>query len=111
MDGERAGVDITDRVDEAHHPAGAAHVQPGQGTGSTEAGQVEERVAGQYAITLGHEPVVQLNLLVSGRVQLIPDVGTSARWTQPSDTQRRAVPIGESLEVVELADVVAGDHH
>ena len=30
VDDERAGVDVADRVDQAHHPAGAAHVQPWQ---------------------------------------------------------------------------------
>ena len=27
---ERAGVDVADRVDQAHHPTGAAEVEPGQ---------------------------------------------------------------------------------
>ena len=35
MDGERAGVHVADGVDQAHHPAGSAHVQAGQGTGLT----------------------------------------------------------------------------
>src|SRR6478609_3706498 len=46
MDGERAGVDVANRVDQAYHPAGAAQVQPGQRTGLAEARQVEERVSG-----------------------------------------------------------------
>ena len=111
MDGERAGVDVADRVDQAHHPAGAAHVQPGQRAGLAEAGQVEERVAGEHAVAVGHQPVVELHLLVGGGVQLVPDVGAAAGRTQPGDAQRGAVPVGERLEVVELVDVVPGDHH
>src|SRR5689334_5143942 len=42
MDGERAGVDVAHRVDQAHHPAGAAHAEAGQRT--TVAVQVEEGV-------------------------------------------------------------------
>ena len=49
VDGERAGVDVADGVDQAHHPAGAAQVQPGQRAGLAEPRQVEERVAGEHA--------------------------------------------------------------
>ena len=36
MDGERAGIHVADRVDQAHHPPGAAHVQAGQRAGFAE---------------------------------------------------------------------------
>ena len=61
MDHERAGVDVADRVDEAHHPAGAAHVQPGQRL--AEGVQVEERVAGEHVVAVGQQPPVDLALL------------------------------------------------
>src|SRR5689334_10129093 len=32
MDGERAGVDVAHRVDQAYHPPGAAHAEAGQCT-------------------------------------------------------------------------------
>ncbi len=109
MDGERAGVDVADRVDQAHHPARAAQVQPGQRARLAEAGQVEERVAGQHPLAVGDQPVVELDLLVGGRMQLVPDVGAAAGRPQPGDAQRRAVSVGQRLEFVELVDVVAGD--
>src|SRR5688500_1263626 len=56
---ERACVDVTDRVDEAHHPAGTAEVQPGQRL--TQRGQMEERIAGEHR-RAAEQPVVQLAL-------------------------------------------------
>src|SRR5690606_18109612 len=43
VNGERAGVDVADRVDQAHHTARAAQVEPGQ-RGRAQRVEVEERV-------------------------------------------------------------------
>lgn len=77
MDGERARVHVADGVDQAHDAARAAHVQAGQRAGLTERGQVEEGVAGEHPLALGDQPVVQLDLLVGGGVQLLPDIGAA----------------------------------
>ncbi len=106
MEHERARVHVADRVDEAHHATGAAQVEPGQGL--AEGREVEERVARQHAGPL-HQPVVEAALLLGGRVQLVPCVGTAAGGTQPGEPQLSAVPVGDGLESVELVDVVAGD--
>src|SRR6266487_3684975 len=72
VDGERAGVDVADRVDQADHPARAAQVQARQRVAV--GGQVKERVAGQHLLAAGLQPVVELPLLGGGGVQLVPDV-------------------------------------
>ena len=77
MDGERAGVDVADRVDQADHPAGAAEVEA-RAAASPNAGEVEERVAGEHAVAVGEQPVVELALLRRRRVQLVPHVGAAA---------------------------------
>ena len=107
VDRERAGVDVADRVDQADDAPGAAEVQPRQRLAV--AGEVEERVAGQHLLAVAEQPVVELALLGGGRVQLVPDVGAAARRPQPGDPQLRAVAVGDRLELVELADVLAGD--
>jgi hypothetical protein len=108
VDGERAGVDVTHRVDQADHAARAAQVQPGQGLAV--GGQVEERVTGQDLVAVRDQPVVELLLLGLGRVQLVPDVGTAAGRAQPGDAQLGAVLVGDGLELVELVDVLPGHH-
>ena len=77
MDGERAGVDVAHRVDQAHHPSGAAQVEPGQGLAV--AGQMEEGVAGEHVLAVGHQPVVEDPLLVGGGMELVPHVGAPPR--------------------------------
>ena len=77
MDGEGAGIDVTHRVDQAHHPAGAAEVQSGQGLAV--AGQMEERVAGEHLLPVDHQPVVKDALLSSGGMELVPHVGPPTR--------------------------------
>ena len=57
---ERAGEHVADGVDEAHHAAGSAQVEPGEGL--SESGEVEERIAGEDLRT-GQKPVVELDLL------------------------------------------------
>ncbi len=108
MDGERAGVHVADRVDQADHPASAAQVQPGQRRAV--AAQVEERVPGEHAAAVRHQPVVQLPLLARGQVQLVPHVGAAAGRAQPGEPELRAEPVGQRLQLVELADVVPGHH-
>lgn len=44
-------------------------------------------------------------------MQLVPDVGAAPGRPQPGEPQRRAVAVGEGLELVELGDVVPGDHY
>src|SRR6266487_3589942 len=61
VDGERARVDVADRVDQADHPARAAQVQARQRVAV--GGQVKERVAGQHLLAAGLQPVVELPLL------------------------------------------------
>jgi hypothetical protein len=105
-DGERAGVDVSHRVDQADDPAGAAEDQPGQRPAVGR--QVEERVAGQHVLAVGDEPVVERALLVGRRVQLVPDIRATAARPQPGQPQLRAVAVGERLELVELAEVLPG---
>ena len=81
VDGEGAGVDVADRVDQAHDPSGAAEVQARQRFAV--AGEVEERVPGQHALAVGEQPVVELPLLRRRRMQLVPRVGASPRGSQP----------------------------
>ena len=107
VDGERAGVHVADRVDEADDPAGAAHVQPGQRR--AEGVEVEEAVTGEDLVAVGEQPAIDRALLVLGRVEFVPRVGAAARRAQPGDAQLGAVAVGERLEVVELGDVVPGD--
>ena len=109
VDGERAGVHVADRVDQADHPARAAQVQTRQRVAV--GGQVEERVAGQHLLAAGHQPVVQLPLLARGGVQLVPHVRAAAGRPQPGQPQLRAEPVGDRLEVVQLAGVLPGHHH
>ena len=107
VDRERAGVDVADRVDQADDPTGAAEVEPGQRLAV--GGEVEERVAGEDLLAVLEQPLVERALLLGGRVQLVPDVGAAARGAQPGDPQLGAVAVGDRLELVELAGVLAGD--
>lgn len=109
MDGEGAGVDVADRVDQADDASGTAQVEAGERC--TVRGEVEEGVSGQHVVAVGQQPVVQLTLLCRGRVQVVPDVGSAAGGTQPGQTELGAVTIGEGLEPVQLGDVVAGADH
>ena len=86
--------------------SGATEVQPGQRV--SVAGQVEERVAGKHVLAVRDEPVVELALLLRSDVQVVPDVGAAPGRPQPGDPQLRVEPVGDRLEFVELADVVAG---
>ena len=72
---------------------------------------MEEGVAGEHVLAVGHQPVVDLALLGLRRVEIVPRVGAAARRAQPRDSQLGAEGIGERLELVELVDVVAGDDH
>ena len=69
VDDEGAGVDVADRVDQAHHPPGPAEVQPVERL--AEGREVEEGVAGQHAGAL-QQPVVERALLRRRRVQRRP---------------------------------------
>ena len=100
VDRERAGVDVTDRVDQADHAAGAAQVQPRQRRAV--AGQVEERVAGQDVVAAVEQPVVERALLVLQQVHLVPDVRAATGGPQPGQPQGRAVALGQRRELVEL---------
>lgn len=107
VDGERAGVDVADRIDEAHDSAGPAHVEPGQFR--AEARQVEERVPGEHFLACPDQPFVQVPLLCLGWVQFVPHVGTPPGRPEPGQPQRRAVLVGDAFELVQLAHVVACD--
>ena len=72
---------------------------------------MEEGVAGEDVLSVRHQPVVELTLLLGQRVQLVPDVGAATRGAQPGETQGGAVLVGDGLEVVELADVLPGADH
>ncbi len=109
MDRERAGIHVADRVDQAHDASGAAQVQPRQRVAVRR--EVEERVARQYTLAVRDQPVVQLTLLLLGGVQFVPHVGAATRRPQARDAQRRTEPVGELLELVELAHVLAGDYN
>ena len=109
MDGEGAGVDVTDRVDQAHDPAGAAQVQSRQRLAVGR--EVEEGVTGEDSLPVQDEPVVELALLGLGRVQLVPHVGTAPTRAQPGQAQLGSEAVGDGLERVQLADVVPGAHH
>ena len=108
MDGERAGVDVAHRVDQAHHPPGAAHAEAGQR--AAVGAEVEERVAGEHLLAAGHQPVVELALLIRGGMKLLPHIGAAAGRAQPGEPQLGAVAVGDRLELVELAGVVPGHH-
>ena len=95
MDRERAGVHVADRVDQADHPAGAAEVQPGQRTPRTPARWKNESPV-STPLAVREQPVVELPLLLGGRVQLVPDVGAAAGRAQPGEPQLRAVPVGDA---------------
>ena len=75
MDRERAGVDVADRVDQAHHAPRAAQVQAGKRLAV--GGEVEERVAGQDVLAVRQQPVVDVALLLLGRVEFVPHVGAA----------------------------------
>jgi hypothetical protein len=109
VDHERAGVDVADRVDEAHHPAGAAHVEPGQRL--AERVEVEERVAGEHVLAVGEQPVGRSGAAGRWWGAARATVGAATRRAQPGDAELGAVAVGERLELVELVDVVAGDDH
>ena len=66
MDGEGAGVDVADRVDQADHPSRAAQVEAGERIAV--GGQVEEGVSGQHVLAPGDQPVVELALLAGRRM-------------------------------------------
>jgi hypothetical protein len=108
VDRERARVDVADGIDQAHHAARPAEVQPRQRVPVGR--QVEERVPGQHLLAAGHQPVVELPLLPGRRVQVIPHVRAAARWPQPGQPQLRAEPVGDRLEIVQLSDVLPGHH-
>src|SRR5690606_28604001 len=110
VDGERAGVDVADRVDQAHNAARTAQIQPGK-RGRAQRVEVEERVAGQHVLTVAQQPLVQLSLLLLGRVQLVPDVRATSGRPQPGDAQLGIEVVGDAFELVELVDVVPGHHH
>ena len=50
MDNERARVDITNRIDQAHNAAGSTEIEAGQTF--AEGVEVEERVTGQHILTV-----------------------------------------------------------
>src|SRR5262249_33364249 len=109
VDGERAGVNVADRIDQAHHAACPAHVEPGQALPVPR--KVEERVTREHVVPMCDQPVVQLALLDGGRVQRVPDVRATPRWPQPGDPQLRAEGVGDRLERVQLADILPSNHH
>src|SRR5215208_1824271 len=100
MDSERAGVHVTDRVDEAHHSPCTAHVQSGERARLAKARKVEEGVTGEHAVALGHQPVVKLHLLLGGGMKVVPNVGSPAGRTQPRNPQGGAVTCCQSSEFV-----------
>ncbi len=109
MDGEGTRVHVPDGVDEAHHAAGAAQVQTGQGCAVR--GEVEEGVAGEHLVAVGDEPVVQFALLLGGGMQLVPHVRAATGGPQAREPQLRAEPVRDDLELVQLGDVRAGADH
>ena len=50
MDNERARVDITNRIDQAHNTAGSAEIEARQTL--AEGVEVEERITGQHIFTV-----------------------------------------------------------
>src|SRR5262249_42292820 len=70
VEDERTGVDVADRIDQAHHAAGAAHVEAGERF--AERVQVEERVPGEHVVPVREEPLIDLVLLVMARSQRVP---------------------------------------
>src|SRR5262249_17435419 len=109
VDGKRASVYVANGIDEADHPACPAEVQPRQRARFAETGEVEEGVAGQHTVTAFDEPVVELHLLLGGRVQFVPHISAAAGGTQPGDAQRGTVICCQSGEFVELVNVVSSD--
>ena len=75
MDNERARVDITNRIDQAHNAAGPTEIEARQTL--AEGVEVEERVTGQHILTVTEQPLVQGALLVKGWVKLFPGIDSA----------------------------------
>ena len=84
MDHERAGVDVADGIDEAHHASGAAQVEPRQRL--AEGREMEERIAGEH-VGAAHDPVVEVALLGLGGMQVVPGFGATTGRAQAGDAQ------------------------
>ncbi len=61
-------------------------------------------------VALGHQPVVELHLLLGGGMEFVPHVGAATGRTQPGDPQCGTVTCCQSGEFVELVDVVPRHH-
>jgi hypothetical protein len=109
VDGEWAGIDVAHRIDQADHATRSAQVQAGQRLAVT--GQVEERVAGEDILSVGHQPSVEDLLLVGRGMELVPHVGTPTGRTEPGEPELGTESIGQLLQGVQLVDIVPGDHH
>ncbi len=92
MNGERAGVDVSDRVHQADHPSGPAEIEAGERFPVT--GEVEEGVTGEHVLAMRPQPQIQLTLLFGRGVEFVPHVGTSARWAKPGQSQLGPVAVG-----------------
>ena len=76
---KRAGIHIANRINETDNPAGTAEVEPGQRL--AKGGEMEEGIAGEH-MGAGQQPVVQLDLLGTGGMQLMPGVDAATRGTE-----------------------------
>src|SRR4051794_14534724 len=87
VDDERAGVDVADRIDQAHDSTGAAHVEARKGI--AESVQMEERVTGQDVVAMRAQPVVDLALLSVGRMEVVPGVRATAARPEAGESKLR----------------------
>jgi hypothetical protein len=101
-------IDVADRVDQTDDAPGAAQIQPGQRLAV--ARKMEERVAGLDLLAVREQPFIELALLVRGRMQVVPHVGAPAGRAESGEPELGTKPVGNRLEVVQLADVVPGHH-
>ncbi len=106
---EGAGVDVSDRVDQADDPPGPAQVQAGERL-AAERAEVEERVPGEN-FGVVREEAVHVPELGSRRPELVPHPHPPARRPKAGHAQLGAEKARQGQHGLKLAGVVAGDDH
>jgi hypothetical protein len=94
VDGEGAGVDVADRIDQADHPAGAAQVEPGRASPSADRWKNESPVS---TASPWRQPVVELALLRRRGVCSSSQTSAPAPTGAAGDPQLGAVAVGDAL--------------
>src|SRR5579863_10198548 len=71
--------------------------------------EVEERIGGQH-IGVRLQPVGELAILLTSRMQVVPDILPTTRWTKARDTQLSIKTRGNIIETIQLIEAVTGQH-